>query len=122
MESKEQLLEDLQVAELMIEQNPCRMPDGVLSALSGTIKGLLGTHFMKGASKEQVAVYLGRDVRTITRWQQQYPDFPKPRHEGHQEVSYNWLEIVRWKVKHIKTPSAPSGISPSMGRTGSEAH
>lgn len=107
MESKEQLLEDLQVAELMVAQNPCRMPDGVLSALSGTIKGLLGTHFMKGASKEQVAVYLGRDVRTITRWQQQYPDFPRPRHEGHQEVSYNWLEVVRWKVKHLQTPADP---------------
>lgn len=117
MESKEQLLEDLQVAELMVAQNPCRMPDGVLSALSGTIKGLLGAHFMKGASKEQVAVYLGRDVRTITRWQQQYPDFPRARHEGHQEVSYNWLEVVRWKVKHLKTPADPSGISPSMGRT-----
>lgn len=100
MEGKDQLLEDIQVAELMVKENPCRMPDGVLTAMSWAIKGMLGTHFMKGASKEQVAVYLKRDVRTITRWQSQYKDFPMPRHEGHQEVSYNWLEVIRWKLKH----------------------
>ena len=100
MESKEKLLEELQLAELMVQQNPCRMPDSVLSSLRVAIKGILGTHFMKGGSRDQVASYLERDVRTLTRWQKEFPDFPQPRHEGHHDVTYNWIEIVRWKRKH----------------------
>lgn len=102
MESKERLLEDLYVAELMVQQNPCRMPDVVFLALSKTIKGLLGVHFMKGASRDQVAIYLERDVRTLSRWQKTFKDFPQPRHEGHQEVSYNWMDVVRWKLNHTE--------------------
>lgn len=101
MESKDKLLEELQVAELMIAQNPCRMPDSVMGALRVAIKGILGTHFMKGGSRDQVAIYLERDVRTLTRWQKEFPDFPPPRHEGHQEVSYNWMDVVRWKLRHM---------------------
>lgn len=100
MESKDKLLEELQVAELMIAQNPCRMPDSVMGALRVAIKGILGTHFMKGASRDQVASYLKRDTRTLTRWSHQFSDFPKPRHDGHQEVSYNWMDVVRWRMKH----------------------
>lgn len=101
MESKEKLLEDLHVTELMVMQNPCRMPDKVLEAISAAIKGLMGTHFMKGASRDQVASYLERDVRTLARWSHQFADFPVPRHEGHLEVSYNWMDVVRWKMKHM---------------------
>lgn len=100
MQGKHQLLEDMQVAELMVRENPCRMPDSVLMALSWTIKGILGAHFMKGASRDQVAIYLERDVRTLTRWMEKYPDFPRPRHDGHQEVNFCWLDVVRWKLRH----------------------
>lgn len=100
MESKERLLEELHVAELMVMENPCRMPDSVLGALRVAIKGVMGVHFMKGASRDQVASYLERDVRTLGRWAHQFPDFPKARHEGHLEVSYNWMDVVRWKMRH----------------------
>lgn len=100
MEGKERLLEEIHLAELMVMENPCRMPDKVLAAIYWAIKGLLGDHFMKGASRDQVASYLKRDTRTLTRWSHQFGDFPKPRHDGHQEVSYNWMDVVRWRMKH----------------------
>lgn len=102
MESKEKLLEDLHVAELMVMQNPCRMPDRVLMGMHAAMRGLMGVHWMKGASRDQVASFLERDVRTLARWAHQFPDFPKPRHEGHLEVSYNWMDVVRWKMKHTE--------------------
>lgn len=84
----------------MVRENPCGMKSIVLKSITEVLHSFVGRYCIESASKDQVAKYFNRDVRTITRWQQQYPDFPKPRHEGHHEVSYNWEEVVMWKIKH----------------------
>lgn len=100
MNEREKLLEEIYVAELLIKENPCGMNGVVFKSIAIVIKGLLSNRFMKGASRTQVARYLGRDVRTLTRWQKEYDDFPKAGHDGHLEVSYNWWDVVKWRLKH----------------------
>ena len=76
------------------------MHDGLIGAIKEVFHGFVGKYCIESASKDQVATYLHRDVRTITRWSHEYSDFPHPRHEGHHEVSYNWMEVIRWKLNH----------------------
>lgn len=96
----EELLKELVIVETMIKENPCRMNHTVMSALREVVHTFIGKNCVEGASRDQVARYLERDVRTITRWQQAYEDFPKPRHDGHKEVSYTWTDVVAWKLAH----------------------
>ena len=97
---QQELLTELMVVENMIRENPCRMNMGLIGALKEVMRSFVGKYCIESASKDQVASYLQRDVRTITRWQKDYHDFPQPRHEGHREVSYNWHDVVLWKMKH----------------------
>lgn len=98
--NKQELLEELLTIETLVRENPCRMRDGLIGAIKEVFHSFVGKYCIESASKDQVAIYFNRNVRTITRWMQTYPDFPKPRHEGHHEVSYNWVEVVQWKLKH----------------------
>ena len=99
-DNRQQLLEELLTAEVLIRENPCRLNNNVLGALKDVMRSFIGKYCIESASKDQVAIYLQRDVRTISRWMKDYSDFPKPRHEGHHEVSFNWMEVVHWKLKH----------------------
>lgn len=98
--AKKSLTEELAVVSMLVNENPCGMPKHVLQALRIGVKTLLGSHIGSGASREQVARYFHKDVRTISRWKTEYDDFPESRHDGHKEIEYDWIEIVRWKMKH----------------------
>lgn len=102
MESKEQedLLAELIAIEVMVKENPCRVKCGVLSSLREVIHSFIGTHCMAGATREQVAKYFGRDVRTLSHWKEKYDDFPEPKKDFAMNKTYNWLDIVKWKLKH----------------------
>lgn len=99
---QEELVEELLVLNTIVQENPCGMNLGLMSALKEVVKSFIGKACIEGASREQVARYLGRDVRTITRWKDQYEDFPKSKHQGHKEISYDWIDVVRWKRKHVE--------------------
>lgn len=68
MENKEQedLLMELMAIEVMVKENPCKVKCGVLASLKDVIHSFIGQHCMAGATREQVAKYLERDVRTIS--------------------------------------------------------
>ena len=102
MESKEQedLLAELMAIEVMVKENPCRVKCGVLSSLREVIHTFIGNHCMAGATREQVAKYFGRDVRTLSHWREKFPDFPKPKKDFAQNKTYNWLDVVKWKINH----------------------
>lgn len=101
MEGREdELLNELLVIQTLVVENPCRMNAAVKKGISVAIKTLIGSHLGSGASREQAARYLERDVRTLTRWRELYEDFPKPRHEGHLEISYDWVELIKFKLAH----------------------
>lgn len=80
MESKDErqrLLEEWMVMGTIVDENPCGMKNGLFAALREVVHSFIGKACIEGASREQVARYLQHDVRTITRWKEQYPDFPK---------------------------------------------
>ena len=97
---QEELAEELMIMQSLIEENPCKMKHSLLTALKDVVHSFIGKNCIEGASREQVARYFGRDVRTLTRWKNTYADFPVARHNGHKEVSYDWIDIVRWKLSH----------------------
>lgn len=99
---KQELIAQLREVESMIEEDPHLMGDEWMHSLSVVIAGLLSVKYARGASRWRVAQYLGRDVRTLERWEKKFSDFPKPRHDGHHEVEYNWEEVVTWKRKHLE--------------------
>ena len=102
MENKEQqdLLMELMAIEVMVKENPCKVKCGVLASLKEVIHTFIGNHCMSGATREQVAKYFGRDVRTISHWREKYPDFPEVKKDFSQNKTYNWLDIVKWRLKH----------------------
>lgn len=102
MENKEQedLLMELMAIEVMVKENPCKVKCGVLASLKDVIHSFIGQHCMAGATREQVAKYLERDVRTISFWKEKYDDFPEPKKDFAKNKTYNWLDIVKWKMKH----------------------
>lgn len=102
MESKEQedLLAELMAIEVMVKENPCKVKCGVLSSLREVIHTFIGNHCMAGATREQVAKYFERDVRTISHWREKFDDFPKPKKDFAQNKTYNWLDVVKWKINH----------------------
>ena len=102
MESKEQqdLLAELMAIEVMVKENPCKIKCGVLSSLREVIHAFIGNHCMAGATREQVAKYFERDVRTISHWKEKYDDFPKPKKDFAQNKTYNWIDVVKWKINH----------------------
>lgn len=102
MESvQKELIEELLVIETMLKENPCGMEKGLIKALKEVAHSFIGKQCLEGASREQVAKYLQRDVRTLSRWKQEYDDFPTPiLSPGKKEVTYNWMDIVHWKLAH----------------------
>ena len=98
--SKEELLVELAVVETMIKENPCGLRGSIFEALKDVVKTFIGTHCVQGATREQVAKYFGRDVRTISHWKEKYDDFPKPKKDFAQNKTYNWLDVVKWKINH----------------------
>lgn len=101
MESNQQeLLVEVMTIETLVKENPCHMKDGLIGALKEVMHSFIGKYCIEHASKEQVALYLGKDIRTISNWQRKYPDFPIGKKTGYIEKSYNWMDIVRWKLKH----------------------
>lgn len=102
MESKEQqdLLAELMAIEVMVKENPCKVKCDVLSSLREVIHTFIGNHCMAGATREQVAKYFERDVRTISHWKEKYDDFPQPKKDFAQNKTYNWLDVVKWKINH----------------------
>lgn len=102
MESKEQqdLLAELMAIEVMVKENPCKVKCGVLASLKEVIHSFIGNHCMAGATREQVAKYFERDVRTISHWREKYDDFPQPKKDFAQNKTYNWIDVVKWKLKH----------------------
>lgn len=100
MAMNKELLHDLSALSILIEENPCGMKNGLIKSLADVVRGIIIQRCTEGASREQVARYLKRDVRTIARWQNMYDDFPERKHCGHKEVSYNWLDVVKWKKNH----------------------
>lgn len=102
MESKEQqdLLAELMAIEVMVKENPCKVKCGVLASLKEVIQSFIGNHCMAGATREQVAKYFERDVRTLSYWREKYDDFPQPKKDFAQNKTYNWIDIVKWKLNH----------------------
>ena len=60
----------------------------------------VGKHCIEGATREQVAKYLERDVRTLSHWREKYHDFPEPKKDFAQNKTYNWLDVIEWKIRH----------------------
>ena len=102
MESKdkEELLMELAVIETMIKENPCGLKDGLLRSLKEVFRTFIGNHCVEGATREQVAKYFGRDVRTISHWKEKYPDFPEPKKNFANNKTYNWMDIIDFKLRH----------------------
>lgn len=98
--SKEELLAELAVVETMIKENPCGLRVNIFEALKDVVKTFIGTHCVQGATREQVAKYFGRDVRTISHWKEKYDDFPEPQKNFAQNKTYNWMDIIKWKIDH----------------------
>ena len=98
--NKEDLLRELAVINTMITENPCGLKDSLFSSLKDVIKSIIGTHCIKGATREQVAKYFGRDVRTLSHWKEKFPDFPSPKKDFSANKTYNWMDIIEWKLKH----------------------
>ena len=91
---KTELINDLADLQTLVRENPCKLSHTLLAALHEVLCNFIGRHCIGTASKDQVAIFFNRDVRTISRWQERYPDFPQPRHNGHREVGYDWMEIL----------------------------
>lgn len=91
---------ELAVINTMIAENPCGLKDSLFSSLKDVIKSIIGTHCIKGATREQVAKYFGRDVRTISHWREKYPDFPEPKKNFANNKTYNWMDIIEFKLRH----------------------
>lgn len=100
MEGREELREALMVCEILAEENPCRMKDFSLAAIAKALKTLLSKEYTHGMNQRALGKYYGVDARTIQRWSHKYPDFPKGRHDGDKEVTYEPMECVAWKKAH----------------------
>lgn len=98
--NKEDLLIELAVINTMITENPCGLKESLFSSLKDVIKSIIGTHCIKGATREQVAKYFGRDVRTLSHWREKFPDFPTPKKDFASNKTYNWMEVIEFKLKH----------------------
>lgn len=98
--NKEDLLIELAVIETMVKENPCGLKEGLLRSLKDVIRSFIGAHCVQGATREQVAKYFGRDVRTLSHWREKYPDFPAPKKDFANNKTYNWMDIIEWKLRH----------------------
>lgn len=98
--SKEELLMELAVVNTMITENPCGLKESLFNSLKDVIKSIICAHCIKGATREQVAKYFQRDVRTLSHWKDKYDDFPECKKDFAHNKTYNWMDIIEWKLKH----------------------
>lgn len=108
MEGKEELMDAIGLCMALAEENPCRMKDMTMGTIAKALRALVSKEYTHGMNQRQLGKYLGVDARTIQRWAKKYPDFPKGRHDGDKEVTYEMEEVVRWKRKHEEDPPRPS--------------
>ena len=104
MEGQEDLREAIGLCMALAEENPCRMKDMTMGTIAKALRALVSKEYTHGMNQRQLGKYLGVDARTIQRWAKKYPDFPKGRHDGDKEVTYEMEEVVRWKRKHEEDP------------------
>ena len=97
---KEELLVELAVIETMVRENPCGLKAGLLHSLKEVVRSFIGNHCVQGATREQVAKYFSRDVRTISHWREKFDDFPTPKKDFANNKTYNWMDIIEWKLRH----------------------
>ena len=107
MEGKEDLRDAIGLCMALAEENPCRMKDMTMGTIAKALRALVSKEYTHGMNQRQLGKYLGVDARTIQRWAKKYPDFPKGRHDGDKEVTYEMEEVVRWKRKHEKGGPLP---------------
>lgn len=97
---QDELLREMLVIETMVKENPCRMKKGLISSLTDVVRSFIGQHCIEGATREQVAKYLGRDVRSLSHYKAKYKDFPDTITNFAHNKTYNWIDIIGWKLKH----------------------
>lgn len=97
---QDELLREMLVIETMVKENPCRMKKGLISSLTDVVRSFIGEHCIEGATREQVAKYFQRDVRTLSHWKDKYDDFPKCKKDFAHNKTYRWTDIIEWKLKH----------------------
>lgn len=97
---REELIEAIAVCDILAHENPCRMRDFSLGMIAKALKALVGKEYTRGMNQRALGKYYRVDARTIQRWAHKYPDFPKGRHDGDKEVSYDPLEVVAFKRAH----------------------
>lgn len=90
------------MCEELTEENPCGMKDMAMGMLAKGLKALLSRDYAKSMNQRALGKYYGVDARTIQRWAKKYSDFPKGRHDGDKEVTYEMEEVVAWKKKHLE--------------------
>lgn len=102
MENKERedLLSELAVIETMVRENLCGLKSSMFNSIKDIFHSVVGNYCLRGATREQVAKYLNRDVRTLSHWKEKYADFPSPKKDFAQNKTYNWMEIISWKLNH----------------------
>ena len=100
MEGKEDLRAAIGLCMARAEENPCRMKDMTMGTIAKALRALVSKEYTHGMNQRQLGKYYGVDARTIQRWAKKYPDFPKGRHDGDKEVTYEMEEVVMWKRKH----------------------
>lgn len=98
--NQEELLREILVVETMVKENPCGMKQRIISSLTEVVRSFIGQHCIEGATREQVAKYLGRDVRSLAHYKAKYDDFPKTIKNFAHNKTYNWMDIIDWKLKH----------------------
>lgn len=98
--NKEDLLIELEVIKTMVSENPCGLKEGLFRSLKEVFRSFVGNHCVQGATREQVAKYFNRDVRTLSHWREKYPDFPAPKKDFSMNKTYNWMDIIEWKLRH----------------------
>lgn len=96
---KEELQAQIELLDLLVEENPCRLPDTAFSSIATAIKCIIGRQAKKEMSMEEVSLYFNTTPRTIRRWQQSR-NFPNGHRLGHRELSFYADEIAKWKLEN----------------------
>lgn len=94
------LSEELKLASILSEENPCLMNSLTKRTLAEALKALIKTDYSRGVNQDRLARYYNVSVRTIQRWQKTFDDFPQPRNTGNGQVFYDPQEVIEWKSTH----------------------
>ena len=100
MEGQKELKESISLCMALAEENPCQMKDMAMGAIAKALRALVSKDYTHGMNQRQLGKYYGVDARTIQRWAKKYPDFPKGRHDGDKEVTYDPKEVIAFRKNH----------------------